>query len=207
MKIKFCMILITAVALACCSISAIGETNEPVLIPDEDWSWSRGAYNTFTGQIDLSDCIGSEVTVQLSTSLPYNTGTEIQSMPVFTSVNGKRIVMTKQSDSIQIIPDGQNPTMFFSASFRLPEKQHVSTVTVFFHVSDMSGKEIKTVSGCIENHGNSTDNQNNPFYIPVDISVITIAASSAAAAVWIIVAARRIYRKKKKVQENNHADL
>ena len=169
---------------------------EAVVIPEEEWSWSRGAYNTFTGQIYLSGCGSGELTVSVSTDLPYNKDTEQQSMPVFTSVNGKRIVMTKQSDSVHIKHEDTDSLMDFSGSFRLPEKTHVEKVSFIFSIKDQNGHEIKSVTCRIEADENSKGKNDNPFYIPVSIDMITIILTAAAVMIWTIVFIKNRIAKK-----------
>ena len=179
--------------LLICSLNTVFSEpgQEAVIIPDNEWSWSREAYNTFSGQIDLSDCTGEELTISISADLPYDTDSEQQSMPVFTSVNGKRIVMTKQSDTVQITPENGNGIISFSASFRLPEKKNVEKASFVFRVKDQNGQELKTVSGFVEASADQKGKAQNPFYIPVSISTITIILTIAAFLVWIIVIVKR----------------
>lgn len=203
MKTKFFLILISSVTALCLCFSALCEnTAAAVLVQGDEWSWSRGAYNTFSGEINLSDCTADELTVSISADLPYNTETEQKSRPVFTSVNGKRIVMTKQSDMVQITPDAEKPTMAFSASFRLPEKKHVSSVPLLFRITDAGGNEIKTIYASIESGQNGTGGKGNPYYIPADINMITLCTAAAAALIWALVLVRSFQSKKKKEQEN-----
>ena len=201
MKRKPYLILLLAMILIFRCMSALCEYSaETEVIPDEEWSWSRGAYNTFSGRIDLEDCIGTEVSVKITTDLPYNEEPEQQYMPVFTSVNGKRIVMTKQSDTVLFSPDSNNPAMNYTASFRLPEKQHVGSVSITFRIFDAEGKEIKTVSGRIDSGEDGSGQANNPFYIPADIRMITLILSAAAVLVWAAVLIRAARRKQKMKQ-------
>lgn len=207
MKQKTILILTLAVLLICCRIPVLGETQaETVMVPDEEWSWSRGAYNTFTGRIDLSDCTGRDLTIRISSDLQYESGEEEQNTPVFTSVNGKRIVMTKQSDTVQISAESVSACMEYSCSVRLPEKQHVNSVTFLIHVAGEDGNVLKTLSGRIESAENGADQTNSPFYFSLDISRITLILSVTAALVWMLAAARKLWQKKKQENEQN-ADL
>ncbi|MBR3332801.1 MAG: hypothetical protein IKG23_00760 [Clostridia bacterium] len=188
-----CTLTIAVFLLLICSLNTVFSEpgQEAVIIPDNEWSWSRGAYNTFSGQIDLSDCTGEELTISISADLPYDTDSEQMSMPVFTSVNGKRIVMTKQSDTVQITPENGDGIISFSASFRLPEKKNVEKASFVFSVKDQNGQELKTVSGFVEAAADQKGKAQNPFYIPVSINTITIILTIAAVLVWIIVIVRR----------------
>ena len=188
MKLKR-FLIITVLLLLTGSLMMVHAESGPdaAIIPDEDWSWSRGAYNTFTGQIDLSGCDAGELSISVSTDLSYNNDTEQQSMPVFTSVNGKRIVMTKQSDTVHISPENVNGVMAFSGSLRLPEKNHVEKITFVFSIKDQNGLEIKTATCRIEAADETKGNNIHPFYIPVSVNLITIILVISAVMIWSVV--------------------
>ncbi len=188
MKLKRYLIITVLLLLTGSLLNVSAESGpEAAVIPDGEWSWSRGAYNTFSGQIDLSGCDADELTVSLSTDLPYDTNAEQQSMPVFTSVNGKRIVMTKQSDTVHVSPENADGIMDFSGSFRLPEKTHVEKISFVFSIKDPDGQEIKTVTCRVEASAEGKGANNHPFYIPVSIDLITIILAISAAVIWTIV--------------------
>ena len=188
MKFKRYIIITVLLLVTGCLMDALAESGlEAVVIPDEEWSWSRGAYNTFTGQIELNGCEAEELMVSVSTDLPYNNDTEQQSMPVFTSVNGKRIVMTKQSDTVYISPDNTDEMITFSGSFRLPEKTRIDKISFIFSIKDQNGIEIKTATCRIEAADETKGTNTNPFYIPVSINLITIILAVSAVLVWTIV--------------------
>lgn len=188
MKLKRYITITVLLLLTGSLITALAESGtEAVVIPDKEWSWSRGAYNTFTGQIVLSGCEDGELTLSVSTDLPYNDETEQQSMPVFTSVNEKRIVMTKQSDTVHISPENKNEIITFSGSFRLPEKTNVDKISFVFSIKDQNGHEINTFTCRVEAADEAKGTNINPFYIPVSINLITIILSVSAVLVWTIV--------------------
>ena len=198
MKTKLYLILIAAVMSLCCCCNALGESStEAVLTRGEDWSWSRGAYNTFSGQIDLSGCPADELTICMTADLPYNEETEQNSPPVFTSVNGKRIVMAKQSDTVKITKGSEENMLDFSASFRLPEKQHIKSVPLSFCITDADGNILKTASCRIESGDEGSGEAGSPCYIPVDINVITLILLAVAALIWLLILIRSLKMKKK----------
>ena len=186
-KTSLFMVIMTILLFVASSQS---EGSASVIVPEDEWSWSRGAYNTFSGQIDLSDCSAGEVTIRMLTDLTYDEDSEQNSKPVFTSVNGKRIVMTKQSNTVLISTDSDHPTMDFTASFRMPEKLHISSVNFVFRVTDKDGNELKTVSERIDSSNNGSDRTESSFYIPVDINLIALILAIAAALVWLAVLIR-----------------
>ena len=188
MKWKRYLIITVILLLTLSLLNVLAESGqEAVVIPDEEWSWSRGSYNTFTGRIDLSGCDADELTVSVSTDLPYNHDTEQQSMPVFTSVNGKRIVMTKQSDTVHISRENADGLMAFSGSFRLPEKKNVEKISFVFSIKDQNGLEIKTVNCRVEASDEAKGNIIHPFYIPININLVTIILTISAIMIWAAV--------------------
>lgn len=198
MKIKTLWLPVLLALIVCrCTAALCEESGEALLVKDEEWSWSKGAYNTVSGELDLKEYTGTELTVIVRAELPY-TEEEQDNLPVFSSLNGKRIVMTKQSDTVHFTPDADRSAMAFSVSFGLPDKQHVSSVPFVFTVTDGTGKELCTFRGRIDSEEDGAVRNGSPFYIPADIGVITAIIAGAAAGIWIIVIARGIIRKKKK---------
>lgn len=201
MKIRAYTILCTVVILLCfCSLTYSENTDVLQVVPGDEWSWSRGAYNTFSGTIDLSEWTGKELTVRISADLPYDTDNEKQSMPVFTSVNGKRIVMAKQSDTVAIIPDEDHPLTAFAVSFRLPDRQRINAVAVSIQVYDKDGNDLKRITGMIQADNHDSNISENQFYISADIYQLTVIFTIAAILVWAIVFIRTIKRKFKKMK-------
>lgn len=199
MKIKSYLLLAAALALLCCCITAAGEEPAACSVQTgEEWSWSRGAYNTFSGTIDLSGCSGEELTIVMTTDLVYDEANEQKSKPVFTTVNGKRIAMTKQSGTVKVTPDPDSLQMEFTGSLRLPEKGHYSEVAFAFTVSGADGSEQKSVTCRIGSGEDSGAKHSNNFYIPVDISKVTLGLGIAAAAVWMLILALRLAKHKSK---------
>ena len=109
-------IVIAAMIVICLMIGTGLADGSVTLSPGEDWVWTRGAYNTFTGEIDLSAFIGQEVTLVMGTNLKYDPEKEEKSSPVFTSVNGKRLTMMKQSASVQVTVDEAGSITRFTGS-------------------------------------------------------------------------------------------
>ena len=130
----------------------------------EEWSWEPGSYNTFTGEIDLSAYIGTELTIQMSSDLPAEE--ENVKNPVFTVVDGKRITVLRQSGTAFYVPDENDSCLTFTGGIKLPVKNHIRRISFLFSVSDGTGR---------------TD---GVFYLPVNIGIITIIFLLAAVLVW-----------------------
>ena len=191
---KFFILFLSAVLTAiCCSAALCEKAGSNSIICGEDWSWNTGAYNTFDGELDLSDFAGRELSIHMTTDLPYSGKAEQESMPVFTLLNGKRITMHKQTDTIRCTTDSGDPVIRFSGRFRMPEKKHVRQITFQFGILDEDGQELKSVSVRLGGGENST----GAYYIPVDIHTVTLCIGIAAAALWAFILVRRIPGGKK----------
>ena len=192
-------VLLIAAAIAFIFIAAAYGENVPVTITaGEEWTWDPGANNIFDGEIDLSKYEGQELAVSMISDLPYRNETESEGRPVFTSVNGKRITMMKQSNNVRCTPTEDNPLMRFSARFTLPEEKRVYRIMLQFKITDEEGKEVGAFNTEISA---GKDGINGPFYIPADIGMISVIICIIAAAVWIAVIMKIITSKRQRTGE------
>lgn len=196
---RYPFLLFMAVFLVLCVSFATSEnTAADRISAGEEWSWDPGAYNTFEGSIDLYEYTGRDISVEMSTDLVYDTKTEQSSMPVFTIVNGKRIVMLKQTNTIRCLPDEANPVLRFSGRIRLPEKQHTSQITFQFCLKDENGEELKTVACRIDDGNDAARSAGSSFYIRFRTETVTLILAIAAAAVWSVAVIRFLRIRKQK---------
>lgn len=198
MKQKLIILAFAAFILVLCSCNAICEQKTALLItPDEDWSWDPGAYNQFSGELNLSGYAGTALTVVISSDLSYSGDPQDKRNPLFTVINGRRITMKKQSDTIQFTSEEENTVMTFSGSIKLPEKEHMRSVTLLLSITDAEGKELTRASGIISLRDNGSGRETGAFYIPFDIRLITLTVLAAAVAVWVLAMVRSSrYHKK-----------
>ena len=196
MKARTMIILLTAAVMACCCTALAAETAGTRVTAGGEWSWDTGAYNTFDGEIDLAEYAGQELTVVMSSDLPYNDAVDADKHPVFTVVNGSRITMLRQSDTAQFTPETGNTVLAFSGSLKLPEKKHAQQITFTFRILDAGGKELKKETARLEG---AEAAGNTAFYIAADINVIAACTGAAAVLVWAAAVIRnRLVKKKKK---------
>ena len=191
MKIKPIILLAIIIITVSCFITCHGEAVRAAVTAGEEWSWEPGAENIFDGIISLKEYAGQELTICMNSDLPYQNEEEQTGSPVFTSVNGKRITMMKQSDTAKFLPSEEMPDMNFSARFTMPSEKRVYSMTLQFALIDESGNTIKTIdTGIKAGQDGAAD---GPFYIPADISTITMIICIAAALVWIaaVIVSRR----------------
>ena len=190
------LLILTAVA-ALCICPAVSEENPGDWVAaGEGWSWDLGAYNTFEGELDISEFIGQDISVEMSADLSYDPETEQDSMPVFTIVNGKRIVMLKQTNTIRCTPDEENPILKYSGRIRLPEKEHVSKITFQHRLLNENGEELKTAACRIDDGDSAAKGSGNTFYIRFRTGTITLILGIAAAAVWCTAVIRFVRIRK-----------
>ncbi len=166
--------------------------NAARIIPGEEWSWKTGANNIFDGELDLHEYPDHEVTICMTSDLPYEESEKAEKSPVFTIVSGKRIQMLKQSNTARCTIDKDNPVVSFSGRFILPEKKHVNSITFQFTVTDENGREITKAAAQISGSGNTNDRQ---FFIPVDINMITAILIAAAVIIWLAALIKNIKKR------------
>ena len=106
MKLRVLNLILFAILLICCTNAVCEHTAQIQITADnEEWSWDPGAYNQFSGRIDLVEFCGKELTIRISTDLSYGGAPEEDHNPLFTVVNGHRITMLKQK-SIKVWVNG-----------------------------------------------------------------------------------------------------
>lgn len=198
MKTRILSIFLFAVILFCCA-SAASEHNAEIQINagSDEWSWDPGAYNQFSGKIDLTEFCGREITIKMSTDLSYGGDPDEDHSPLFTVVNGHRITMLKQKSSAVITPDQENAALEFSASIKLPEKGHVRSIKLTFSILDENGTELRNLQDVISAGDNAAGRENGTFYIPYDIRTINCIITAAAGVIWAIVLIRVVIKKRK----------
>lgn len=202
------IIILFSLILICFSTAVCESRTEIQIIADSDaWSWEPGAYNLFSGIIDLSEYIGKEVTVTLSSDLQYGAEQENNHNPLFTVINGHRITMLKQKNTAVCSPETENPSLNFTASVKFPEKGHVRSVRLEFSITDENGAELKNLRETISIGDHSSGRDSGAFYIPVNIATINMVIAITATAIWIIVLTRHLVLKKKSIGDHHYADL
>ena len=193
-KTVILMFIITAVLFSCTCVRA--EKPGTIISAGEEWSWEPGANNIIEGELNLTEYIGQDLTVKILSDLPYANDEEKAGSPVFMNVNGKRITMMKQTDTVEYMPTENEPFMTFSARFTMPGEKRVYGIKFQFSLNDTEGKEIRKFNAEINAGENGTE---GPFYIPADIHMITAVICIAAAAVWVsALIMNRCYKKKQK---------
>lgn len=198
MKLRITGFVLFAVLLICCTTAVCEHTAEiQISANDDEWSWDPGAYNQFSGQIDLSEYKGKELTIKVSTDLIYGGDPDEDHNPLFTVVNGHRITMLKQKSSAVFTPDQENTAFSFSASLKLPEKGHVRSIRLDFRIIDENGNELRSLRESISAGNNTAGRENGTFYIPVDISTVIWIIAAAAVLTWSVVLLRAIILNKK----------
>ena len=198
MKLRILNLILFAVLLIWCT-GAVCEHTAQIQINanNEEWSWDPGAYNQFTGRIDLAEFCGKELTIIISTDLSYGGDQEEDHDPLFTVVNGRRITMLKQKSSAVFTPEAENSEFDFSASLKLPEKGHVRSIRLDFRIVDENDTELMNLQDTISAGDNAAGRESGTFYIPYDIDTIIWIITAAAAVIWAAVLLRSVIMKKR----------
>ena len=191
-------IIRTIILLGCLllAFSAAAEEQIPDQLTCEDWTWEELNVNYLTGDMDLSDYLGREITLSMKAEFkPASLQTE-SCKPLFVIVNGKRITMLKQSDTIIITPDEENKGVHFEGSIKMPDGIHLQEVRITLSASE-GEKALKSVDTVFSLYDGSEGQGRSVFYIPYDIKQISIIIAAAAAAVWVItVIGFTVYKKR-----------
>ena len=175
------------------------------LVPDAAWSWAPGTYNTFSGEIDLSEFVGKEIKIRISSDIPDTGEKGSGGHPVFSVINGQRITVLKQSDSYVVTPDTTSPNMSFIATIVLPEKNHLRRISFTIEVLDQNENQLRIETGEISSMGKTA--RDSAFYIPYDANRIALYAAVLAAVIWLLAIIRIHIQNKKHRSEKEYADL
>ena len=206
MKYRIFIILVVLCAFlqpaACCS----EQPDRNTITPDSSWTWNPGAINQFSGEYDLSEFQDTQLSIRIESDTPEED--EAEKALVFTTLNGKRIPVLKQGNTVQFTPDADNQLFRFTGQIKLPKKHRVHDVHLTLAFYDSNGNELKKTEALISSRDTAGDRSDGTFYISYDPGSITIILSAAAAMIWAIALCRSfIIRKKKRNGEDNHADL
>lgn len=189
------LIILTAFIMICST--ALGESAESDSITYESWDWDNESVNAFSGSVDLSGWIDTEVTLELKASFEPDRESVSGTEPKFTHFNGSRLTMLEQRDNITCTPEAGQASISFAGSIQMPEKNHFQKITIELKAVDAEGKELKKISVNVSRGGISSSQTGNIIYIPFEIRTAAIIIAAAAAIVWCLAILRnRILNRK-----------
>lgn len=197
MKYKWLTLILIVLLTTACSAAFAENTAGEGLAFEEEWAWENEAVNSFSGTMDLSGYIGQEIQLQIKASFEPDNDSDEYPLPKFTSVEGKRIAMLQQSDSVSFTPGDEDSEFNFIASLMMPEKGHFQKIQIQVTATDGEGNEIKHISSAVSVKGSGTSASGRVFYIPFNIRTVTIVLFAAAALVWIAALVRNRQLRKK----------
>lgn len=169
-------------------------------IAPEEWKWDPGSVNSFSGECDLSAFSGVSLSIRLSSDLPATDPDSSESVLSFTSLNGHRIAVLEQSDTLEYTPGGEESgpeTVTFSGQIHLPKKPRVRDINFTLQVLDQAGNEMAVQAYRVSYRDGGSERTKGAFYISADIGSITLICALCAACVWMIALARYIYIRKR----------
>lgn len=207
MKCRFCILTIIIVILLI-PITSTGEQSTGENISPVEWKWNPGSINTFSGALELSAYKGSKLNICLYTDLPADEVTGNENNIVFITVNGKRIPVLKQDNTVVFTPDEDNGSFSFIGQVVLPKKKRVHDVHFVLKITDEKGKELKTIQSSVNYLDTASAYTENTFYISFDIDKMTVILAVSAFVIWIAACFRNYYMMKKNGNgEKKYADL
>ena len=174
-----------------------GENIQSIQIIPDEWAWDPGAINSFRGELDLSDYKGKEIKIHLNTDLPTDDESDTDNTPVFTTINGKRITVLKQSDTVLFSPDKDLSIFCFTGQIRLPKKHRVREIRFSMKIYDGDENELGMFESSIRFADTGFGRSEGSFYIPINIRVITLSLITVAILIWFAAVCRNIIVRKK----------
>ena len=194
-------VMIVVLLIAAAGSAFSGEAENDRIVPGE-WDWEPEALNTYSGTIDLKDFSGEDTTLCLQAVFEPADPSASDIFPRFTSVDGRRITMLEQSDTIHCTPQEGQTAIRFEGSLKMPEKGHYRNIRIVLSASCQDGARQKQITGDISAGSGETNNTGRVFYIPFRIGTVTIVLSSAALVIWLLaVILNRTYQKKHRMGE------
>ena len=191
----FCIVLLLCTV---CLTPACGAGGPADAIQTGDWLWDPSNVNSFTGILNLSDYVDTELNIRLSALFESSEELPEASAPVFTVVNGNRVRMVFQSDTFQFTPTEEQPVFDFTATLKMPEKGHAQKIVLTVTACDRDDKELKNASAVVSLYGGSQGSSSRAVFIPYDIRTITIILAAVAALSWAAALVRnRVFSRRK----------
>lgn len=181
------------ICLLLCLLFLPASAEEAESLRTEEWKWDPGYVNSFSGSLDLSPWVGSEVTLQVTAEMNPTPEDAEAEKPVFVIVDGKRIVMLRQKDTEQRTA-GEAP-MTFTCSLRMPEGYRLNTVNLKVQALDAEGKELAHAEKAVYASILGGRSGGNAFRIPFEIRTAAIWVAAAAAAIWLVALIRGLRRR------------
>ncbi len=208
-KRLICLLWLLLCSLGLCLAEGEIPAGEQLLA--QDWDWDPSVVNAFEGALDLSAVPAGPVTLRVQAV--FDPAAEAES-PVFTVVNGNRITILHQSDTVTLTPEEVSPLLPFSGTLRMPASGRFSQVELSVTALDASGQVLRTLSETVSRSPVRVDASEGVFRIPFEIRTVALYLGIAAVLVWAIVLWREVsIRKRNSSGRNNrmgdkeHADL
>lgn len=167
-----------------------------IILTEKEWSWIPGEVATFSGTITCDDhdqLSGASIQLEIIPEPKDDDPGRI----VFTSINGKRIKIRKQSETYILDDSDLNDEILFEGSWFIPEG------SAFFKaglVASVAGKSGDLLGTCTINVGTGdSESTHSLLRIPVDIGHVNFILALCTGAVCCLAVCRFIvllHRKK-----------
>lgn len=191
-KRLICLLWLLLCGLGLCFAENASPAGEQLLT--QDWDWEPSVVNAFEGVLDLSAAPAGPVTLRVQAV--FEPAAEAEA-PVFTVVNGSRITILHQSDTVTLTPEEVSPLLPFSGTLRMPASGRFSQVELSVTALDASGQVLRTLTEPVSRSPVRVAASEGVFRIPFDIRTVALYLGIAAVLLWAVVLWREVSIRKK----------
>ena len=188
-------ILVLASVLLCCCCAA-AENAPSVMsasIYKTEWQWQAGGFAEFEGNMICENASEEHpLTMRLSVSIVPD-GTEGVKDPLFTSVNGTKLTVRKQTGEYKITSSEQ--AVRFTGRWELPEDFRIDEAAIHLRIYSDSGDLLAESDLRMSN--DQVTSGDTGYRFPETGNIIRIIVI-AAAAIWIFAIIRIIRNRKRR---------
>ncbi len=185
-------------------VQTVSAQEQNAFVPAEDWDWGNGSLNAFTGEVDLSAFSGQALTLKLEAEFVPAPAEGEATSPVFAVVNGSRITILRQSDTLTLEED-RDPILTFTANLRIPENGRCSRIRLRLIIQDTAGQTLNTLSREISRGGVGSGENSGAYTVPFEIRSVALILGGAAAVVWALALFRHFSAKKRPVNRQRES--
>ena len=179
-----------------CIPAAEAEQEPALTIRTAEWSWEEEGIATFEGDVNPEGLPTGPLTLRLSVSAEPDT--EEIGDAVFLSVNGKQLMLRKQTSEYSFTLEEGQPVAF-TGCWQRPEQTEIRKVKVVLQLLDENGTILQEAGLTAEREEEAPEEEDsNRPGAPFDIGKWILFTGIAAVLVWAAAIIRiHQYNKKK----------
>ncbi len=192
---RFTAALLCTALLCWCTCCACAEGKN--VLEQDEWTWTSGEVATFKGVVDTTGLDLSDTSLCISVrTVPEQ---EDPGRCVFTSLNGKRIKIRNQSDTISLSDTEASDEIAFGGSWFLPEEGQVKQVTLTVSLMKTStGETLKALELACKNEAWYDAGSGQPYHLPIDLNQLCWILGGACILLWGAAILRSLLIRRRK---------